>query len=42
MVEIFGGNQSEAKFMCVLLNLKSCQNVSEGNQSIHFYKGKLK
>ena len=40
MVEMFCANQSEANFMCVLL--KSCQNVSEGNQSIHSYNGKMK
>ena len=35
MVEYFCANESEAKFMCVLL--KSCQNTSEeGDQSIHF------
>ena len=37
MVEYFCANESEAKFMCMLL--KSCQNTSEeGDQSIHFKK----
>ena len=40
MVEYFCANESEAKFMCVLL--KSCQNTSEeGDQSIHFKKNEI-
>ena len=40
LVECSYANQSEAKFMSLLL--KSCQKVSQGNQPIHFNKGKIK
>ena len=40
MAENIYAIQSEAKFRSLLL--KFCQNVSQGNQSIHFTKGKIK
>ena len=39
LVDIFCANQSESKFLS--LPLKSCQNVSQGNQSFSFNKRKI-
>ena len=40
LVEIICGNQSEAQLLS--FPLKSCQNVSQGNQSFNFNKRKMK